>query len=417
MKIKILCPALTLCALSVLTMGLSAQALAKTQINALFMTQAAYSENDIRAMTADFSKQHPDIDVNLEFVPYEALHDKIVAARGAGGNGYDVVLFDAIWPAEFYKFALLQDVTARINADDSKKIFSGAMSTVTYKDKVWGLPWILDTKYLYYNKAMLAKAGITTPPQTWQQVEQQAEILKQKGIVTYPLVWSWSQAEALICDYTTLVAAFKGDFIEQGKFNFTNPGSLQATNYMKETLDKGLTNPNSREYLEEDVRKVFSNGDAAFALNWTYMYNMANDPKQSKVAGQVGIVPAPGGKPGDISAVNGSMGLGIAKASQHPEQAWQYITYMTSQPVQDNYARLSLPIWKASYDDPKVQQNQEPLIAAAKQSLNVMLSRPQTDKYSQLSNILQQDLQQILQNKLTPEAGLQAATQAANRLR
>ncbi|WP_413726473.1 extracellular solute-binding protein [Sodalis sp. RH16] len=416
MNIKRMCPALTLCALSVLSLGLSAQALAKTQISALFMTQAAYSENDIRAMTADFTKQHPDIDVNLEFVPYEALHDKIVAARGAGGNGYDVVLFDAIWPAEFYKFGLLQDVTPRINGDDSKKIFSGAMSTVTYKDKIWGLPWILDTKYLYYNKAMLTKAGITTPPQTWEQVEQQSEILKQKGIVKYPLVWSWSQAEALICDYTTLVQAFGGEFTQQGKFNFTNPGALKAVTYMKETLDKGLTNPNSREYLEEDVRKSFSNGDAAFALNWTYMYNMANDPKQSKVAGDVGIVPAPGGKAGDVSGVNGSMGLGIAKASQHPEQAWQYITYMVSQPVQDKYAKLSLPVWKSSYDDPAVQQGQEPLIAAAKQSLNVMLSRPATDQYSQLSNILQQNLQQVLQNQVTPEAGMQAATKAADRL-
>ena len=54
---------------------------AATQINALFMTQAAYSENDIRAMTSDFEKQHPDVKVNLEFVPYEALHDKIVAAN------------------------------------------------------------------------------------------------------------------------------------------------------------------------------------------------------------------------------------------------------------------------------------------------------------------------------------------------
>lgn len=277
--------ATAVCTLSALALSLSSAYAAPTQISALFMTQAAYSENDIRAMTADFSKQHPDITVNLEFVPYEALHDKIVAARGAGSNGYDVVLFDAIWPAEFTKFGLLQDVTARISADDSAKIFAGAMTTVTYKDKRWGMPWILDTKYLYYNKAMLAKAGIAAPPKTWQELEQQAEILKQKNVVKYPLVWSWSQAEALVCDYTTLVSAFKGQFIQQGKITFSSPGSLQAASYMKASLDKGLTNPNSREYLEEDVRKAFSNGDAAFALNWTYMYNMANDPKQSKVAG------------------------------------------------------------------------------------------------------------------------------------
>ena len=58
-------------------------AAADTTLNALFMKQAAYSEDDVRAMTADFEKANPAIKVNLEFVPYEALHDKIVAARRA----------------------------------------------------------------------------------------------------------------------------------------------------------------------------------------------------------------------------------------------------------------------------------------------------------------------------------------------
>lgn len=57
--------ATAVCTLSALALSLSSAYAAPTQINALFMTQAAYSENDIRAMTADFSKQHPDITVNL----------------------------------------------------------------------------------------------------------------------------------------------------------------------------------------------------------------------------------------------------------------------------------------------------------------------------------------------------------------
>ncbi|MGD9427281.1 extracellular solute-binding protein [Pantoea sp. NSTU24] len=392
-------------------------AAAASQINALFMTQAAYSENDIRAMTQSFQQQHPDIRVNLEFVPYEALHDKIVAARGAGGNGYDVVLFDAIWPAEFARFDLLQDVSARITPEEKEKVFPGAMNTVVYKGKTLGMPWILDTKYLYYNKAMLAKAGITTPPQTWQQVLDDAKIIKQKQIVTWPLVWSWSQAEALVCDYTTLVSGFGGQFYQNGKLDFSSPASLKALNLMKSSLDEGLSNPASREYLEEDVRKSFSNGDAAFALNWTYMYNMANDPKQSKVAGDVGIMPAPGDAPGNVGAVNGSMGLGIAKGSTHPNQAWQYIQYMTSQPVQNQYAKLSLPIWKSSYQDEAVKKGQESLIAAADKSLNVMLSRPETADYSRLSNQLQQQLQQVLLGKIPAQDAMATVDKSAARLR
>jgi multiple sugar transport system substrate-binding protein len=396
---------------------ISGSAAAATQVNALFMTQAAYSENDIRAMTADFEKQNPDIKINLEFVPYEALHDKIVAARGAGDKGYDVVLFDAIWPAEFNKYGLLQDVSARIPAAEREKVFPGAMNTVVYKGKTLGMPWILDTKYLYYNKAMLDKAGIKQVPTTWQQVLDNAKIIKDKGIVKYPLVWSWSQAEALVCDYTTLVSGFGGQFYQNGKLDFSTPASLKAVTLMKQSLDDGLSNPASREYLEEDVRKAFSNGDAAFALNWTYMYNMANDPKQSKVAGDVGIMPAPGDTPDKPGAVNGSMGLGIAKASQHPEQAWQYIHYLTSQPVQDKYAKLSLPVWKSSYQDPAVAKGQESLIAAADKSLNVMLSRPETADYSRLSNALQQQLQAVLQGKAAPDAAMQAVDKSAARLR
>src|SRR6185437_7381386 len=163
-------------------------------------------------------------------------------------------------------------------------------------------------KYLFYNKEILEKAGIQNPPKTWAELAEQAKLIKDKGILETPISWSWAQAEAVICDYTTLVSAYKGDFLKDGKPAFQTDGGLDALNYMVESYAAGLTNPNSKEFLEEDVRRVFQNGEAAFALNWTYMYNMANDPKESKVAGKVGVVPAPGvdGK-SEVSAVNGSM--------------------------------------------------------------------------------------------------------------
>ena len=392
---------------------------ADVTLNALFMKQTAYSEDDVRNMTKDFEAANPGIHVNLEFVPYEALHDKIVAAQGAGASGYDSVLIDVIWPAEFAKNGFVMDVTSRIPADETAKIFDGAWSTVEYEGKRWGMPWILDTKYLFYNKEMLEKAGIAAPPKTWEELTKQAKILKDKGIVKFPIVWSWAQAEAIICDYATLVDAYKGSFFDNGKPNFASGGSLDAIRYMEQSLQDGLTNPNSREYLEEDVRKVFSAGEAAFALNWTYMYNMANgDPKESKIVGKVGIVPAPGieGK-SDASAVNGSMALSIPANSTHPDEAWKYITFMTSQPVQNKYAQLSLPIWKSSYDDPAVAKGQESVVAAAKVSIGRMFPRPTTPSYQELSSILQKKLQEVLLGKAKPEEAMQSANDQAARLR
>ncbi|MCV9907672.1 extracellular solute-binding protein [Brucella sp. HL-2] len=396
---------------TLVAVAFSSHAYAETKLNALFMAQAAYSESDVRAMTEAFSKANPDIKVNLEFVPYEGLHDKTVLAQGAGG-GYDVVLFDVIWPAEYAENNVLVDVSSRITDNMKKGVLPGAWTTVQYNEKYFGMPWILDTKYLFYNKEILEKAGIKTPPKTWDELAEQATIIKDKGLVASPIAWSWSQAEAVICDYTTLVSAYRGDLLKDGKPAFQNGGGLDALNYMVASYNSGVSNPNSKEFLEEDVRKVFENGDAAFALNWTYMYNMANDAKDSKVAGKVGIVPAPGvaGK-SEASAVNGSMGLGITSASQHPEEAWKYITFMTSKDIQNQYAKLSLPIWAASYEDPAVTKGQEELIAAAKTSLAVMYPRPTTAKYQELSTALQQAIQETLLGQTKSEDALKTAAE------
>lgn len=394
-----------------MTALLASHALAETQINALFMAQAAYSEADVRAMTDAFTKANPDIKVNLEFVPYEGLHDKTVLAQGSG-SAYDVVLFDVIWPAEYASNNVLVDVSSRITDDMKKGVLPGAWTTVQYDGKSYGMPWILDTKYLFYNKEILEKAGIKAPPKTWAELSEQAKIIQDKGLLKTPISWSWAQAEAAICDFTTLVAANKGDFLKDGKPAFAEGGALDALTYMVESYKSGLTNPNSKEFLEEDVRKVFQNGEAAFALNWTYMYNMANDPKDSKVAGKVGVVPAPGvdGK-SEVSAVNGSMGLGITTASQHPDEAWKYIEFMTSQATQNQYAKLSLPIWASSYEDPAVTKGQEELIAAAKLGLAAMYPRPTTPKYQELSTALQQAIQESLLGQAEPADALKTAAE------
>jgi len=380
---------------------------ADVKLKALFIAQAAYNEQSVREMTDEFQKQNPGISVDLEFVPYEGLHDKIVLGQGSG-DGYDAVLFDVIWPAEFAVNDILVDVTDRITPEINEGVLPGAWTTVEYKGRRYGMPWVLDTKYLFYNKEILAKAGFNAPPKTWAELMSQAKAIKEKGIVQHPIVWSWAQAEAVICDYGTLLSAFGGKFLdEKGAPAFQSDGGLKALDYMAASIKDGTTNPNSREYLEEDVRRVFQDGEAAFALNWTYMFNLANDPKQSKVAGKVGVVAAPGVEGiSAASAVNGSMGLGITKSSQHPEETWKYITFLTSQPTQNKFAKLSLPIWASSYDDPAVLEGQQEMVAAAKIGLPLMYPRPAAVKYQELSLLLQVAIQRALFDQASPDEAL-----------
>jgi multiple sugar transport system substrate-binding protein len=397
----------------VLMPALAGTAQAETTLNALFMAQAGYSETDVRKMTDDFTKQHPDIKVNLEFVPFEALHDKIVLSKGSS-QGYDVVLFDVIWPAEFAANGILMDVTDRIDPKTRDAIGAGAWTTATYQGRYYGMPWSGDSKYLFYNKEILQKAGIDHPPVTWQEVVEDAEIIKQKGLLEHPIVWSWSQNEALICDYTILLSAFGGSFTDaEGKPTFQTGGGIDALNFMVETQEKGVTNPNSLEYLEEDVRRVFSSGQAAFALNWGYMWEAANNnPQESQVTGKVGVIAPPGvaGR-SEVSSVNGAMGLGIPTGSQHPDEAWAYISYLTSQPVQEQFAGSSLPIWTASLQKPEILKGREELVEASRKAVATLFPRPQVVEYQRFSLSLQEAIHQALFGNVEPAAALEAAAE------
>ncbi|HYW85410.1 MAG TPA: extracellular solute-binding protein, partial [Spirochaetia bacterium] len=167
---------------------------APTTLNALFMKQAGYSEDDVTAGTREFEKANPNIKVVLTFVPYEQLEEKIITSAQAGS--YDVVLSDGPFTAKFAKASIIKEVPA-LSSADQKDIFGGAILSTVYNGKSWGMPWLNDCKYLFYNKKILAAAGFANPPKTWDELLSQAKVIKAKGLVKYPIAWSWTQAEAL----------------------------------------------------------------------------------------------------------------------------------------------------------------------------------------------------------------------------
>jgi multiple sugar transport system substrate-binding protein len=366
-------------------------------------------------MTTAFQAANPGATVNLEFVPYEALHDKIVAASAAGT--YDLVLIDVIWPAEFATKGLVTDITDRIPANWSTDVLAGALDSGLYQGKYYAVPWLLDTKYFFANKDMLSKAGVDPASLgTWDGVVAAAQSIKTKVGIKYPLIWSWPQTESVICDWAVLTASMGGKlFDDQGQPAFTSGGAVQALEFMRKTIVDGITNPSSTQSAEDDVRKVISAGDAAMGLNWTYMYAAANDPKQSKVAGQITISPVPSGGSGQIS-VNGSMAMAITASAQNPDAAWTFAQYLSSEKLQEQYVTDSLPIWKASYDNPDVVKSAPDVVAAAKVQLGQMVNRPQVANYNAVSAKLQEAVQKALIGDLPVQQALDNANTEVQKL-
>lgn len=362
----------------------------------LTMKQAAYSDTHINEMVAKFMEANPEITVQVTFVPYESLHDKIVTDQASGSGMYDVVLVDEIWPVEFAATNYIVPINDRITSEMRAGVSQALLDILKVGDNCYGLPWILDTKFLFYNKDMLAEAGYDNPPATWDELVAQARAIKQKGICKYPIAWSWAQAEALICDYAQLVYSFGGEILAlDGTAKVNTDGALDALNFMRQTISDGITNPNSTTYLEEDVRKILSEGKAAFTLNWTYVFAMANDPATSQVPGQIGIAPTPAGPAGPVG-VSGSMGLSVTGSSTHPDQAWKLIDFLCSEANQKQYASDSLPIWTAALDAADLNASPE-LVAAGKIQFAAVKGRPEfVSWYNAFSTKLQVAIQKVL---------------------
>ncbi len=168
-------------------------------------------------------------------------------------------------------------------------IFDAAWQIPTVDGKAYGMPWLLDQKYFFYNEKLLKEAGFDAPPTTWEELIDQSKVIKEKGIAEYPIVWSWGQYEAAICDWVTLLYGNGGMMVDKdGKPTFNNPDGVKTLEWMVKTIDDGITNPSSISYVEEDVRNVFSQGKAVFAVNWNYMFDLVNFQKdQSQVTGQI----------------------------------------------------------------------------------------------------------------------------------
>jgi multiple sugar transport system substrate-binding protein len=264
---------------------------------------------------------------------------------------------------------------------------------------------------------MLKKAGVSTSDlKTWDGVVAALKKIKAKGIVKYPWLGSWSQAEAVVCDYAQLLGAFGGKFLDaSGKPAFQTGGGLRALEFMKMLLDQGLADPASTSSLEQDVLKAFAQGKIAMNLNWTFQLAAALDPKQSNVTKDgVTILHTPSGSPGGRApGCNGGQPVMITTGCKNPDAAWEFIKFITSQKTQNGYVKDSLPIWAASYDDPQVVKDAgSQLVSVAKTQLPDMILRPQVTNYNAASQALQVQIQNALLGKKSPQAALNAAAAA-----
>ena len=184
---------------------------------------------------ADQYKDEYGIEVELISQSYDDTKTKITT--GAAGGNADIAFLDVIWPAEFAANGLILPLDSYYTDEMREEILPGNIEQMTVNNQVYGVPFANNGCFMYYNKAMLEEAGYDNPPETWDELKAMSQDMQEKGICKYGIAWPGMQAEGAVCNMSTLLYSFGGEWTDgNGNFTFNSDAGNQAVLRREECL-------------------------------------------------------------------------------------------------------------------------------------------------------------------------------------
>ncbi|WNS44659.1 extracellular solute-binding protein [Paenibacillus sp. MMS20-IR301] len=286
------------------------------------------------------------------------------------------------------------------------------LQSVSYNGQYYAVP--LDTHFhmLYYNKDILARAGVLTPGGTPMLKEDTPEafiaMLRQiaarvPGVQPMAVNTPYFQESFLDLYYEAGGELFSPDMNQAAIYN---EKSVQVLSFYQQLFEEGLST------LEDNTPwDSFYNGQAGlwFGGVWEAGHHLDNE------ALDIGIVPLP---PIFGSAAHwGSSHTLVIPAyvsGEEQEAAMDFMSY---------FLETGGSIWGEAGHVPaslKIAGSEEyrglPYRRLFIQARDQVKYAPQTDKYAALFTAMSEELQNIIRSRIPPEAGLKTLEQSLNQI-
>lgn len=331
----------------------------------------------------------------------EAL-EVYMARFEAMDQGLDVILLDVIWPGILAPH--LRDLRLDLS-EQADAMFPELIRNDTIGGRLVAMPFFSDAGLLYFRSDLLDKHGFTAPPKSWDELERQASTIqaaeRHQDRAFAGFLFQGDTYEGLTCNAVEWQHSHGGGGIysdDTGVVSVDNPRAVRAFTRAAGWIG-GISPRAVLGYQEEDCRKAFQAGHAAFMRNWPYAWAEAA-AAGSPVAGKIGVAPLPRDREDTRpAACLGGWQLGVSAYSQHPDAAIAFVKYLASPEVQGWRARVGsyLPAARDAYNDPALQAN--PVFKVMPEVLEQVVVRPSSrarEKYQAVSGVYQRGVAEIL---------------------
>ena len=294
------------------------------------LTGWPYQVDVVRENLGRFTSQS-GLSATFNPFPSNEYHTKMVASFTSGTN-FDVVYVRDSFLAEWASAGWIVPITGLPGVDDyMADLPQGIIEQMSFEGEVYGLPYYSGNSVFVYNQRLLKKAGINSPPKTWDELTKQASTLKQKGVVRYPIVIGLAANEnSILRNLEIISAGFGGRFFNdklEPVFHQKNSGVKKALAWIADGISKGIINRASISQGDGEIDKFMRSGTAAFTIVTDYEMKVLNDPKKSDEAGNIKNALVPG----SADAVSGTIGyvrLYSITSEADKAKAWKLVQFL-----------------------------------------------------------------------------------------
>jgi multiple sugar transport system substrate-binding protein len=204
-----------------------------------------------------FEAQNKGYKVNLEMVDWTQMDAKVKTYVQTKQTP-DILNYNAF--ADFARDGLLFPTSDVLSPQVSSDILPSFVEGDKYKGTQYGIPLLSSVRLFFYNKDVFKKAGITTPPKTWADVQADAQKIKTKAKGVFPLGLPLG-AEESQAEFFMWAMNNGGGYVDQsGNWTIDSQANVDTLTYLKGLSKAGLTQPNPETTDRKDVFNEFAQG-------------------------------------------------------------------------------------------------------------------------------------------------------------
>ncbi|WP_030666898.1 extracellular solute-binding protein [Streptomyces cellulosae] len=290
-------------------------------------------EKVVDSVVAAFEKAHKDTKVDVEYIPVETRAQRVKAAFNDPKSAPDLMEFGNTDTAGYVKDGGLLDVTKEFGAwSESKDTDPTAKQSVTVDGKIYGTPFYVGVRALYYRTDVFKALGLDVP-KNMAELAATARTIRAARPDLYGLVvggaYMYGAMPFVWANGGELATGKSGSYASAIDSAAAQKGIKAYTSLF---TDDNCPAAKCASMGGNDTITAFAAGKAGMAIGGDFSHTAV---EAGKVKGEYAVVPLPGVKSGSIApAFAGGNNIGVLKSTSHRTLAVDLMEQLASKKTQ-----------------------------------------------------------------------------------